>query len=84
MDSNTFLMSLRRLTPVISALPICLHTETYLKEYRDSDIRKQCAGQDGIRDLQRYSIIRLVTNAQIFPRLVLQDKFTVSFPNDCL
>ena len=61
MDSNTFSMSLRRLTPVISALPICLHTEIYLKEYRDSDIRKQCAGQNGIRDSQRYSIIRLVT-----------------------
>ena len=83
MDSNTSLMSLRRLTPVISALPICLHTEIYLKEYRDSDIRKQCAGQDGIRDLQRYSIIRLVTNAQIFPRLAIV-KYTVSFPNDCL
>ena len=61
MDSNTFLMSLRRLTPVISALLICLPTEIYLKEYKDSDTRKQCAGQDGIRDLQRYSIIRLVT-----------------------
>ena len=74
MDSNTFLMSLRRLTPVISALLICLPTEIYLKEYKDSDIRKQCAGQDGIRDLQRYSIIRLVRNAQIFPRLAWQDK----------
>ena len=54
-------MSLRRLTLVISALLICLRTEIYLKEYRDLDTRKQCAGQDGIRDLQRYSIIRLVT-----------------------